>query len=123
MSILIISCIPGLVINLFKTNTYIDALIFYIVLLVINILLMKKANNHLLTPEGRKEYQKAYGLKSYIEDFSLMKERELDSTILWDDYLTYAIAFGISNKVTDRFDEEFMNINIILQKIDKFLRF
>lgn len=31
--------------------------------------------------------------------------------ILWDDYLTYAIAFGISNKVTDRFGEELMNAN------------
>ena len=102
---------------------YKEIYITSIIALIINIVLFKKAHTHLLTKEGREEYKKAYGLKSYIEDYSLMKDRELESTILWDDYLTYAIAFGISNKVTDRFGEEFMKANITLQNIDKFLRF
>lgn len=102
---------------------YKEIYITSIIALIINIVLFKKAHTHLLTKEGKEEYKKAYGLKSYIEDYSLMKERELDSNILWDDYLTYAIAFGISNKVTDRFGEGYMKANVTLQNIDKFLRF
>ena len=68
-------------------------------------------------------YKKALGLKAYIDDYSLMKERSLDSSIIWDDYLTYAIAFGISNKVTDLLGENIMKTNMLLQNIEKTLRF
>ncbi len=102
---------------------FIIIFVFITILLLLNTIIFKKSNTHVFTKKGKEAYKKAYGLKSYIDDYSLMKERELESTILWDDYLTYAIAFGISNKVTNRFGEELMNANILLKKLDKFLKF
>ena len=39
-----------------------------------------------------------------------------------DEYLAYSVAFSIPNKITSRFNEVLMNSNIILQRIDKFIR-
>ncbi|MBQ6860951.1 MAG: DUF2207 domain-containing protein [Clostridia bacterium] len=100
-----------------------ELLITYTGLILLNTFTYKKAHTHLYTKKGKQIYKKAYGLKAYIEEYSLIKERELDSTIVWDDYLTYAIAFGISNKVTDLVGEDIMKANMILQRIEKSLRF
>ena len=34
-----------------------------------------------------------------MEDFSLIKDKEVPELILWEKYLVYATAFGIANKV------------------------
>lgn len=39
------------------------------------------------------------GLKKYMEDFSLLKERELPEIVLWEKFLVYATVFGIEKKV------------------------
>lgn len=41
------------------------------------------------------------GLKNFLEDFSLIHEKEVTSINLWDDYLIYAALFGIADKVED----------------------
>ena len=47
----------------------------------------------------------------------------LESTIIWDEYLAYAVAFGIPNKIIEKFNEGLMNTNIIIQKIESILNF
>ncbi len=37
--------------------------------------------------------------KKYMEDFSLLNEREIPEIALWENYLVYATAFGIADKV------------------------
>ncbi len=52
-----------------------------------------------------------------MSDFSLMKEKEVPELILWEKYLVYATAFGISEKVLKQLkivypqlsDEEYLN--------------
>lgn len=39
------------------------------------------------------------GLKRYMSEFSLMKEKEVPELVLWEKYLVYATVFGISEKV------------------------
>ena len=39
------------------------------------------------------------GLKNYMADFSMLKERDIPDLVLWEKYLVYATAFGISDKV------------------------
>ena len=34
-----------------------------------------------------------------MEDFSLLKEKEIPALVLWEKYLVFATAFGISEKV------------------------
>ena len=61
-------------------------------------------------------------LKKYINDYSLIKNRDLESVIIWDEYLAYATAFGIPNKVTDSIYEGWYNLNLNLQVVEKILR-
>lgn len=89
--------------------------------IILNIIILIKSRTHVYTKTGKNEFAKAHGLKQYILDYSLMKERELDSVIIWDEYLAYAIAFGITNKITDKLNENLMNANIMLQKIESLL--
>lgn len=52
-----------------------------------------------LTQKGVNEKAKWQGLKKYMEDFSLLKEREVPELVLWEKYLVFATAFGIADKV------------------------
>lgn len=52
-----------------------------------------------LTEKGMDEKEKLKGLKKYMEDFSMMKEKSVPELILWEKYLVYATVFGIADKV------------------------
>lgn len=70
-----------------------------------------------LTQKGVDEKEAWIGLKNYMEDFSMMKEKEIPELALWEKYLVYATAFGISDKVLKQLkvvypqitDAEYMN--------------
>lgn len=53
----------------------------------------------LLTQFGEDEYEKWYGLYHFLNSETLMKEREVLDLVIWEQYLIYATAFGISEKV------------------------
>lgn len=59
----------------------------------------KKTRLLALTQKGVNEQEKWKGLKRYMEDFSLLNEREVPELVLWEKYLVYATAFGIADKV------------------------
>lgn len=71
---------------------------------LVNSMLLGKIANAIpvLTEQGEVERQEWQGLGQYMEDFSLLKEREIPDLILWEKYLVYATAFGISDKVVDQ---------------------
>lgn len=52
-----------------------------------------------LTDAGRLEQAKWKGLKKYMEDFSLLNEKEIPDLVLWEKFLVFATAFGIADKV------------------------
>lgn len=54
---------------------------------------------HTLTQKGVDEKEAWIGLKNYMEDFSMMNEKEVPELVLWEKYLVFATAFGISDKV------------------------
>jgi uncharacterized membrane protein len=60
-------------------------------------------------------------LKNYINEYSLIKNKDLESVIIWDGYLAYDTAFGILNKVTESIYEEWYNLNLNLQVVEKIL--
>lgn len=72
-----------------------------------------------LTQKGTDEKEAWTGLKNYMEDFSMMKEKEVPELVLWEKYLVYATAFGISDKVIKQLkvvypqitDPNYMNSN------------
>lgn len=52
-----------------------------------------------LTQKGVDEKEQWIGLKNYMQDFSMMEEKEVPELVLWEKFLVYATAFGISDKV------------------------
>ena len=118
---LMLLLILGIISLILSLKQHYIILIMILILIILNIITTLKSKLHILTKTGKEEYAKVYGLKSYIVDFSLMNERDVDGAIIWDEYLAYAVAFSIPNKITNRFKSELMEINIILQNIDKFI--
>ena len=58
------------------------------------------AHNYiLLTQFGEDEYVKWRGLYNFLNSDTLMNERSVPDLVLWEQYLVYATAFGISEKV------------------------
>lgn len=54
----------------------------------------------LLSSFGENEYAKWKGLYNFLNSSTLMNEREIVELPVWEKYLVYATAFGISQKVT-----------------------
>lgn len=56
-------------------------------------------NMILLTQEGEDEYAKWRGLYNFLNSDTLINDRTLPELALWEQYLVYATAFGIADKV------------------------
>jgi len=110
------------VLAIIQVQSNLNSMLIIGLIVIFNIAIINKTNTHIFTETGKYEFRRVNGLKNYIVDYSLMKERELDSVIVWDEYLAYAVAFGIPNKITDKFSENLMNTNIVLQKIENILK-
>ena len=83
-----------------------------IVFLIDGILCSKiKKNCNVLTQKGIDCKEKWKGLKKYMEDFSLLKEKEVPAIEVWEKYLVYATAFGIAEKVLKQLKTVYPNID------------
>lgn len=96
-------------------NNYVSKVVGYVFLFIVSIFTMwaniipsllcivycskLSSKYNTLTQKGIDEKEKWVGLKNYMEDFSMMKEKEVPELILWEKYLVYATAFGIADKV------------------------
>ena len=56
----------------------------------------------IMSENGYEESAQWKGLKKYMEDYSLLSERLVPDIVLWEKYLVYATAFGISKKVLEQ---------------------
>ena len=55
-------------------------------------------NYNFYTEEGIKIMNKIKPFKRFIQVFSRLKDRELETVYLWEQYLAYSIAFDINHK-------------------------
>ena len=51
-----------------------------------------------LTKRGHRELEEILGLKRFLMDFSLIHERGVQETLLWQDYMVYAHLLGIAEE-------------------------
>ncbi|MBQ9940363.1 MAG: DUF2207 domain-containing protein [Clostridia bacterium] len=58
-----------------------------------------------LSDKGKQELSEVIGLKKYLDEFTLIAEREISETIIWKEYMVYATLFGIADKVIKQFKE------------------
>ncbi len=49
------------------------------------------------------DVKKLYGLKLFLDDFSLMGTKEAVDVHLWEEYLMYAYLLGLADKVLKQF--------------------
>lgn len=61
------------------------------------------------------DYGKLNTLKKKIEDYTLLKDKNIEYVQLWEKYLCYAVSFGISNKIINCIDG--LNIDDDLEKL------
>ena len=106
-------------INIAKYHTIF--FIFTLLVICLNIYIAYRSQDIVLTKKGKEEQLKLIELKNYINDYSLIKNRDLESVIIWDKYLAYATAFGIPSKITNNIYEEWYNLNISLQVVETML--
>lgn len=62
-------------------------------------LTIKSSELILFTQFGKNEQAKWYGLYNFLNSDTLINEKEVQDLVLWEKYLIYATAFGISEKV------------------------
>ena len=90
------------------------ALVNVIPLVICDILcsiIAKRTRNLALTQKGINEQEQWIGLKKYMEEFSLLNEREVPELVLWEKYLVYATAFGIADKVLKQLKVQYPELN------------
>ena len=103
--------------TVFYDKSYIVAIasLLYFVLGIVSYKVAARFNG--FTQSGVNEREKWKGLKKYIEDFSLLDEKEVPAIVLWEQYLVFATVFGIAEKALqqlrveypDLFDEQNMS--------------
>lgn len=57
-----------------------------------------------LSENGQKTYDKFRALGRFMTDFSNMDKHELPQLILWEEYMVYATAMGIADKVAEQLE-------------------
>ena len=65
-----------------------------------------------LTDEGKQEKAEWIGLANFMKDYSLLNEKDILSLAVWEKYLIYATAFGISDKVIEQMKAKYPEVFI-----------
>jgi hypothetical protein len=60
-----------------------------------------------LTKTGLREQENMAKFKNFLQDFSNIQKRNTEEVILWEDYLTFAVALDVNKQVY--WDEKFRN--------------
>ena len=61
-----------------------------------------KRKRLIITPQGEAMTDRMYGFKKFLEEFTIINERDPNEVRLWSTYLIYAQIFGIAEEVTRR---------------------
>lgn len=69
-----------------------------------------KTKKHVATYQLKEQAMQLAGLKKYLEDYTLIKDREAIEVSLFEDYLIYAQMLGIADKVEKQFKELYPDI-------------
>lgn len=93
----------------FTFALYIPLAIAFLINAIISIMITLKTDK--LTQKGIDEKEQWKAFKRYMEDFSLLKDKEVPALEIWEKYLVYATAFGISKKVMKQLKIVYPEIN------------
>ena len=114
--------LPFLVYSLISILAYTFIIFDYTVLLfivteIIFAIIRMCTNIYVYTKNGKEECKKARMFKNYLIDYSLISNRDMDGLIIYDDYLVYATAFGITSIITNKINSNLVDVNSKIQKL------
>ena len=92
--LLIIFVMIGMFINLYIGTVIV---VLSIICAVMCFIISKRYTG--LTQKGENQKEAWEGLKKYMEDYSMIEDREVPELVIWEKYLVFATAFGIADKV------------------------
>ena len=64
--------------------------------------------NYTRTIKGKRLLNKAYALKNYLKDYSLIKQRTEKELVLWEYYLVYAVALDVNEDIEDKLIQKYI---------------
>ena len=100
ISIILIFMVIMILTAIYIKNKYLLACEF---LICVGTLIMLTDNLMLKNdPVIIEDYSRLNSLKNKIENYSIMKDKDINEIILWEKYLSYAISFGIADLIVDR---------------------
>lgn len=87
--------------------------LFGIIVTITNIVLISKLIKRFngFTQKGINEGEQWRAFKKYMEDFSYLNEREVPELVLWEQYLVFATAFGIADRVLKQLKIKYPELN------------
>ena len=89
------------------------SIIFCIVWTVIAIYLVIEQlvfinKNYRRTAKGTELLNKAYALKNYLKDYSIINERKEEEIVLWEYYLVYATLLNVNEEIQDEVIQKYI---------------
>lgn len=66
--------------------------------------------DYIRTIKGNELLNKAYALKNYLKEFSLIHEKTEEELILWEYYLIYAVILDVNGKVEEHMIKNYLTI-------------
>ena len=70
-----------------------------------------------LNEKGIEELSEVYGLRKFLDEFTLINERGVMEGIIWEDLMVYATLFGIAKKVLSELKEVYPERLVEIEKI------
>ena len=95
-------------------TNFVIAILPLVIVILYSLNLKTKIQNKIavITQKGYDEKIQWEALKRYLEDYSLIDEKEIPQLAIWERYLVYATAFGIANKVIDQMKAKYPKVFI-----------
>ncbi len=100
---IVVTCFVPDTINYMLDKSWIAVtigVVSFVLAVISAIIAQNKINTY--TQSGVDEMEKWKAFRKYMTDFSLLKERDIPDLVIWEQYLVYATAFGISEKVIEQ---------------------
>lgn len=72
-----------------------------------------------LNDKGQKELSEVYGLRKFLDEFTLISERGVAEGVIWEDLMVYATLFGIAKKVLSELKKVYPDKLVEIEKISK----
>lgn len=76
-----------------------------------------------LTKHGKQQLDEILGLKRFLLDFSLIHERGVKETVIWQDYMIYALLLGIADQVAPQMRELYPDALPQIRHMERCIRY